>query len=211
MRAYVCGDLSDGTLKRNTFLFFLVFRGAFGLAKKNHFKSFVSENHDAVNFRHYVCGCTGHQTSKLVKNRLECKAEESSARPRGLCDALRDRVRSRKPALRCRLRFNRVTFVGDLKSTPLDEHFNRARRPSRVHFCCTASVFRAFARFLFREMFSRSFVEHANNEAFSLSKESCNERLVRENREKKKEGFPASTFWTFPNDARVSAALATIN
>ena len=135
--------------------------------KKKSLQSFVSENH-ADNFRHYVCRCTRHQTSKLVKNRLECKAEESSARPRGLCDALRDRVRSRKPALLCRLRFNRVNFVGDAKTTPLDEHFNRARRPSRVHLCYTAYVYRAFARFLFREMFSRSFVEHANNEAFFL-------------------------------------------
>ena len=136
--------------------------------KKKSSLSPLTQKSQAVNFLHYVCRCTRHQTSKLVKNRLECKAEESSARPRGLCDALRDRVRSRKPALRCRLRFNRVTFVGDAKTTPLDEHFNRARRPSRVHLCYTAYVYRAFARFLFREMFSRSFVEHANNEAFFL-------------------------------------------
>ena len=151
--------------------------------KKKTLQSF--ENHKAVNFLHYVCRCTRHQTSKLVKNRLECKAEESSARPRGLCDALRDRVRSRKPALRCRLRFNRVNFVGDAKSTPLDEHFNRARRPSRVHFCCTAYVFRAFARFLFREMFSRSFVEHANNEAFFLFGRELRETFERKSGKKK--------------------------
>jgi hypothetical protein len=64
--------------------------------------------------------------------------------------------------------YSGTSFWGDAISTPLDEHFNRARRPSRVHFCCTAYVFRAFARFLFREMFSRSFLEHANNEAFFL-------------------------------------------
>ena len=165
---------SSGGVRVTTF-FFLSEKGAFRFVCV-HRKKKSSLTHiiicccknSVLNFRHYVCGCTRHQTSKLVKKRLECETEESSARPRGLCDALRDRVRSRKPALRCRLRFNRVNFVGDAKSTPLDEHFNRARRPSRVHFCCTAYVYRAFARFLFREMFSRSFVEHANNEAFFL-------------------------------------------